>query len=140
MRTRILLALVAVVVAIQLVPLDRKPPPANGLVEAPPEVAKVLRQSCFDCHSNRTEWPWYGSVAPVSWLVAHHVNHGREYLDLTRWDDYDEERRQHLRRDMVEEIDAGRMPMGPYLWLHPEARLSERERELVRRWAGVRAD
>jgi hypothetical protein len=56
--------------AAQLVPVKRDNPPVTFEVDAPAEVKTILERSCFDCHSNRTRWPGYSRVAPVSWLVA----------------------------------------------------------------------
>ena len=71
------LALAAVFVAIQLVPVHRDNPPVASDLDAPADVKSILRRACYDCHSNETRWPWYAYVAPVSWLVAHDVEEGR---------------------------------------------------------------
>jgi len=70
---------------VQLVPVDRTNPPVESAVAAPAEVRSILRRSCFNCHSYETEWPWYGYVAPLSWLVAHHVHEAREEMNFSTW-------------------------------------------------------
>src|SRR5438874_1058331 len=82
------IALGTVLVAIQLVPVERTNPSATKPIEAPAEVTAVLRRSCYDCHSNETRWPWYAYVAPVSWLVADDVKDGRAKLNFSSWGDY----------------------------------------------------
>ena len=74
--------------AIQFVPVVRENPPITAPLAAQAELAQVLERSCYDCHSNQTRWPWYASVAPVSWLVARDVDRGRHELNFSAWDGY----------------------------------------------------
>ncbi len=83
MKRKVLIAagaLVVVLVATQLVPVDRSNPSVAADFDGPSEVATVLRASCYDCHSHETTWPWYSRVAPVSWLIAHDVEEARGHL------------------------------------------------------------
>jgi hypothetical protein len=123
-----------VVVAIQLVPVDRGTSAAATL-DAPPEVQAALAATCFDCHSGATDWPWYSRVAPVSWIVAHHVEEGREHLDFSSWNDVDAGRRAHWRQEMVEVIESGEMPPGYYTFAHADAVVDDHTRGLLLRWA-----
>ncbi len=90
---------------------------------------ELARAVCMDCHSNETVWPWYSRIAPVSWLVIHDVDEGRDHLNISTGDIDLEE--------MIEEIQKGGMPPAIYLPMHPEARLSDSEKaELI---AGLEA-
>jgi hypothetical protein len=71
-------ALVMLLVAIQLVPVDRHNPAVESRVPASPEVRAILRRACHDCHSNETVWPWYSGIAPVTWLMSQDVHEGQE--------------------------------------------------------------
>src|SRR5580704_9253444 len=83
------LALAAIViVAIQFIPLERRNFPVKTDLVTPAPIKAALRTACYDCHSNRTRWPWYGAIAPASWLVAHEVNEGRRRLNFSDWDAY----------------------------------------------------
>lgn len=134
-RKRWLLAAVVVVAAIQIVPVEQTNPPVGEIISAPPAVEAILRESCFNCHSNETRWPWYAWVAPVSWLVAHDVNDAREELNFTRWNDYDEDERAEKIEEAWEMVEDGEMPPWFYLPLHPGAELDASEREILRRFA-----
>jgi len=123
-------------VLLQLVPVDRSNPPVVREVEGPAPVRAVLERACYDCHSHETRWPWYARVAPVSWLVAWDVEHGREHLNLSDWP-LDELDREELITEIYEEVAEGEMPLWYYLPLHPEARLEESEVDLLREWAGA---
>ena len=127
--------LLGALLAIQFVPVDRSNPPVQLEVQAPIAVREVLERSCFDCHSNRTRWPWYSRIAPVSWLVAHDVEEGREHLNFSEWNRLDESERREAREEVWEEVEEGEMPLWFYVPLHPEARLSPEDRTLLRRWA-----
>jgi hypothetical protein len=131
----VVVALAAVLLAAQFVPVDRENPPVLHEVDAPPEVAAVLRAACYDCHSRETRRPWYSRVAPVSWFVAHHVEEGRGELDFSDWPAVDFTAQDELLRDIAEEVGEGKMPLASYRWGHPEARLTAEQRETVVRWA-----
>lgn len=126
--------------AAQFVRPERKnPPEAPGRslehhVAVPSEVAEVLARSCDDCHSNRTEWPWYSHVAPVSWFVADHVNHGRRHLNFSDWSRYDARESADLLRHICREARSGSMPLDSYTLLHPRARLTPRDVRTLCDW------
>lgn len=137
MRRRLMIfltVLLVIVVAIQLVPVDRGTA-APVTIDVPDDVQAVLATSCYDCHSGATRWPWYGRVAPVSWIVAHHVEEGREHLDFSAWQTAGIGRQAHWREEIAEVVADGAMPPGYYLAAHRGAELDESERELLLRWA-----
>lgn len=132
---RALLGLVVLLGVIQFIPVDRSNPPVTAEISAPPEVRSVLVRSCYDCHSNQSVWPWYSRVAPVSWLIARDVHKGRDELNFSTWDQYSPAKQAKLLKECTEEINEGEMPMWFYVLLHPEARLSEADHQLIRQWA-----
>lgn len=134
-RWNLVLLVVGLVLAIQLVPLSRTNPEPAAPLEAPPAVQAVLDRSCMDCHSHATRWPWYAYVAPVSWFVVHDVNHGRGHLDFSRWGKYSEKKQRRKARAIWDEVDEGEMPLPPYVWMHPEAKLSDADKATLRAWS-----
>jgi hypothetical protein len=124
-----------VFVGIQLVPVDRENPAGGKPFDAPANVQAIVRRACFDCHSNETVWPWYSYVAPVSWLVAHDVNEGREHLDLSRFADMSEDKRSAKADEMAEEAENDAMPPSQYLIMHKGAKLSAEDKKVLRAWA-----
>jgi hypothetical protein len=131
-----------VLVFIQLWPVARANPPVTAEISAPQEVMDVLRSACYDCHSNETHWPWYGYIAPVSWLVAHDVNEARHEMNFSEWGLLSEEDAAELREEIWEEVEEGEMPLRKYVWLHSEARLSAEQRRALQAWstAGAAAE
>jgi hypothetical protein len=106
---------------------------------APREVQAILDRSCMDCHSHATRWPWYAYVAPASWLVVYDVHEAREHKNFSRWTDYPPDRQREKTEEIWEEVEEGEMPLPPYLWLHPDAKLSDADRETLRTWSQARA-
>ena len=117
---------VAAFLAIQLVPYGWSHPNPPVVRDAPwpdEESAAIARTSCYDCHSNETDWPAYSYVAPMSWLVRSDVEEGRDELNLSDWDaDADEA------DDAAEEVEEGSMPPSQYPRVHRDARLTDEER------------
>ena len=132
-------ALLGLGAAIQLIPVERSNPPVSAEIEGPAEVRRVLKASCYDCHSHETRWPWYSRVAPISWLVAHDVEEGRDRLNFSLWSSYETRRQQRLAEDIWEEVAKGEMPLPIYLLAHPDARLSPGDREVLRSWSASAA-
>ncbi|MGH7539406.1 MAG: heme-binding domain-containing protein [Gemmatimonadota bacterium] len=122
-------------IGIQFVPVRRTNPPVRAEVEAPQDVEAVLRRACFDCHSNGTEWPWYSRVAPASWLVARDVHKARDDMNFTEWPASDPDEVADLIEEIGEQIERDAMPPKRYRLLHPEARLSAQERQLLVDWS-----
>lgn len=135
MLRRFLLALAVVAVGMQFVPVRRTNPPAAADISAPAEVHAILRRACYDCHSNETRWPWYGYVAPVSWLVARDVAEGRKRLNFSDWGTYLADRQETKIREIWEQIAEDEMPLAIYRPLHPEAKLTDADRATIRQWA-----
>ncbi|TYA71467.1 heme-binding domain-containing protein [Seonamhaeicola marinus] len=103
------------------------------------EVSAILEKYCYDCHSNKTTYPWYAEVAPVSLWVNHHVEEGKEHFDVSNWSAYKVKKRDHKLDELIEEVEEGKMPLDSYTWLHGS--MSEEEKETLINWAkGVRAN
>lgn len=116
------------VVAQAIVPAKTNPPtdPTKTLKAVRPDLVEavaVMDRSCRDCHSNQTTWPWYSSVAPISWLVAHDVNEGRGELNISEFGTYDVKKQQHKLEEACDQVKNGEMPMWIYTLQHPDAKL-----------------
>jgi hypothetical protein len=103
-------------------------------VEVDPQVAKILDRSCADCHSNKTRWPWYAHVAPVSWFVIDHVNQGRSHLNYSEWGNYDAVEQRDLLRETCLMVKNGAMPLSSYTPMHSGSRLTPDEVGIVCQW------
>jgi hypothetical protein len=116
--------------------IHRAFPPRRNYI-GNPQVDAILHRSCEACHSSEATLPWYGHVAPVSWLVLSHVNRGIEKWDLALW-----EERAPLhgeKEDMCDSITDHSMPLRSYTWVHPKAKLSKHDIEVLCIWADTSA-
>lgn len=114
--------LLAGFVGIQWVPCPTKNPSGGKPVKwDSPQTEHLFRRACADCHSNETVWPWYSRVAPVSWFVSGHVQDARADWNISTDSETDME-------EVTHQIRRNKMPLPSYLWLHPEARLTEQEK------------
>lgn len=116
-------------VAMQFVPYGwthSNPPVVDPLQWPSTESERLARYSCYDCHSNETDWPAYSYVAPMSWLVRNDVESGRSELNFSNWDDFDSEA-----DDAADAIVDGSMPPANYVRLHPGAALNSLEKRLL---------
>ena len=99
-----------------------------------PDTLAIIQRACQNCHSQKTEWPWYSHVAPVSWLLARDVQQARLHMNLSRWQEYSTDDRLRLLSAIGSAVRNRKMPVQRYLLLHPEARLTDIERQQIYRW------
>jgi hypothetical protein len=128
-----------VFLAAQLVPIDRSNPAVHSDLPAPPKVKAILQRHCYACHSNETAWPWYGYVAPVSWLMAKNVRDARDEMNFSAWIGYRPDKRRRLLQDVLEQVDEGEMPPWSYRLLRRDAGVAGRDLETLRAWVEGRA-
>lgn len=133
--SKILLASGAVFVALQFVRCSHDNPPVTGEIAAPANVKSILERACYDCHSNETVWPWYSHVAPVSWLIHHDVEEGREHLNFSEWAALPRSERVHALEEIHEHaVEEADMPLSHYLPLHEDARVSDADKQVLKSW------
>lgn len=122
---------------IQFIPIDRVNKPVDSAVnfvdskKAPEKVRIMLKNACYDCHSNETVYPKYAFVAPISWSVKSHINEGREHLNFSIWGTYNKELKENMLDRSIEALKHKTMPLPGYIVYHKEANLSEAERTLL---------
>jgi hypothetical protein len=141
---KILIALAVLVVLAQLVPQSVFPttnPPVNpaNAVDArthslTPAVAAILQRSCYDCHSNRTVWPWYSKVAPVAWLISNDVTEGRNEVNFSDWAQYNPKRAARKLQEICEQVERGDMPLWYYRPMHRGTTLSAIDKDAICAW------
>jgi len=107
---------------------------ARSEVNADSSVKPLLKRACYDCHSNQTVWPWYSSLAPVSWLIGSDVKEGRGHLNFSEWGSYSADTRGHKLKEIAEEVEGKGMPPWYYSMMHGDSRLSPEERSQIKNW------
>jgi len=136
----VLIVIVVIFIGMQAVRPTLSNPPVdesqtiNARTQMTPQAAAILDRSCRDCHSNKTVWPWYTQIAPVSWWLSGHVNDGRRNLNLSEWGKLAPDRQDRKLRQICDEVQDGQMPLSSYLPMHPVAKLSDQDKKVLCDW------
>ncbi|MBI3259179.1 MAG: heme-binding domain-containing protein [Ignavibacteriae bacterium] len=101
----------------------------------PSDVQAILTKSCYDCHSDHTEYPWYANIQPIGWWMTDHINEGKQELNFSQFNTYSISRKMRKFHHIEEEVEEGEMPLDSYLWIHGNAELSPTQKKLVIEWA-----
>lgn len=137
MLKKIGLILLAIFVIIQFFRIDKTNPEIIAendflyAVGASDDVARIIKTSCYDCHSNTTQYPWYSNVAPVSWLLKDHINEAREELNFSEWETYNITKKANILEEAIEEIEEKEMPLFSYTITHSSAKLNDNQLKLL---------
>ncbi len=105
------------------------------ITNPPQNVQNILKMSCYDCHSNTTNYPWYNHIVPVSYWLVSHVDEGKEHLNFSLWGDYSSKQKAHKLEEIIEEVKQKHMPLNSYLWMHADAKLTDKHIKTITDWA-----
>lgn len=133
---RAIIIVVILFAGIQFIQFPVQNPPATHPIQAPAEVAGIFQRACYDCHSNETRLNWYDKVAPASWLVSADVKEARSRFNFSTWDTLSAADKQGRVWEMVNMALTHKMPLGTYAALHPQARLTDQDMEVLKQYAG----
>jgi hypothetical protein len=134
-RRTFFVLLILVFIGIQFVEVERANPPVTADINAPTEVKNIFKNSCYDCHSNETKWPWYSKIAPISWLTVNDVMDGRKHLNFSEWEKLYSANRNKLKKEILEQINKDEMPTDIYTIMHPGAKLDMIQKNTIKKWA-----
>ena len=146
LRKRIAWAIVVLIIGIQFIRPERnnsEQVAAAGFVrsfEVPDSVNRILRSSCYDCHSNHTRYPWYSYIQPFGWMLAHHIKRGKSELNFSEFASYSLRRQTSKFKAIASQVEDNEMPLKFYTLMHKTARLSDEEKNLMERWMRNKAD
>ena len=124
-----------VFIIIQFFPIDKTNPTTNEgmdflkIKNTPEPIAKLIRNSCYDCHSNETKYPFYSNIQPVAWLLKNHIDEGRKELNFSTFATYDPKRQAHKLEEAAEYVEQKNMPLESYTLGHSDAKLSDEQRK-----------
>jgi hypothetical protein len=142
MLKKILIALAIVLVLIQFVRPAKNSKGSNAHAiyvkhNMPPEVGSILKPACLNCHSNHTTYPWYAEVQPAAWWLANHVKNGKKNLNFSEFTNRSLAYQYHKFEEIAEMVEEKEMPLPSYTWfgLHPEANLTDAQRQKLIVWA-----
>lgn len=132
--------LLVALVVIQFIPVDYNQsdtvPQTDFMVvhKVPEAIQKKIQVSCYDCHSNNTQYPWYNKVQPVAWFLEDHIKEGKAELNFNEWDSLSSRRKTSKLRSIIKQIESGEMPLDSYTLIHRDAKFSKEETEEIINW------
>lgn len=132
--------ILVVMVGIQWIPTDLNQGDTNPtknfetIYSPPARVRTLLRTACYDCHSNRTDYPWYNKVQPVAMFLENHIEQGKKELNFSEFGNYSPRRRKSKLRSMASQVEKGQMPLTSYVLIHRDADLSAEDRKDLAKW------
>ena len=141
MIKKIAFTLLALVILIQFIPMDRNSGEEwtnSDITHAAPTsdtIKQVLHTSCNDCHSDNTVYPWYSSVQPFGFWINDHVEDGKKHLNFSRFKSYSFKRQMHKLDEVVEMMEKKEMPLASYTFIHKNAVIDEAQAETLIAWA-----
>jgi cytochrome c len=106
----------------------------TGVQWEDPRILRLFERACQNCHSQRTQWPFYSHLPLVSWALEKDVAEARRHMDLSQWDQYSPEQKEDLLARIGAEVRSRQMPLPRYVLLHSEAHLSDAEIQLIYQW------
>jgi hypothetical protein len=141
-----LLVLLIVVIGIQFI---QPAPNKNGqvletditkTVEVPKTIQAILKSSCYDCHSNKTEYPWYSRIQPGGWWMASHIEKGKSELNFNEFGSYSKRRQQSKLKSIANTIEDETMPLSSYTLIHKDAKLNKENKKILMNWVTATRD
>lgn len=129
----IVLVLLVAFVGIQFIPTTRNQsdtvPSTDFMVvhNVPETIQKKLQVSCYDCHSNNTQYPWYNKIQPAAWFLEDHIKEGKAELNFSEWDSLSNRRKKSKLRSIIKQIESGEMPLYSYTLIHKDAIFTKEE-------------
>lgn len=106
-------------------------------IKAPKNVQAIFEKACYDCHSNKIDYPWYSYIAPFSWVVTNHTKEGVRALNFSQWERYSSSEKSEKLKAIYRTVYSS-MPLQSYALVHKDANITKKEREQIRDWTGVR--
>lgn len=134
---KILIILLVAFIFIQFFQIDKTNPASNEgmdflkIKNTPEPIATLIRNSCYDCHSNETKYPFYSNIQPAAWLMKSHIGEGRIALNFSTFSTYDSKQQIKKLGEAAEYVKKNKMPLESYLIGHPDAKLTEQERKII---------
>jgi hypothetical protein len=138
---KILIVLLLALVVIQFIHPDKNvnatiaPTDISVLYPVPDSVNVILKKACNDCHSNNTRYPWYNNIQPVAWWLNEHITEGKGELNFSEFGTRPPVKQAKKLKKIAKEVKEGGMPLDSYTWIHKDAVLTDREKNILIDWA-----
>ncbi len=99
------------------------------------DVKRIFQRSCFDCHSQNMNFPWYYVFPGASHLINSDIQEAREHLDLTQGFPFKGHGSPQEDLEAIEGVvKDNSMPPFRYWVLHRGTKLPKEEKEIILNW------
>jgi hypothetical protein len=138
--TKIIIGVLIILILIQFIRPKRNNGNALGRndftheIPTSDSIMSILKASCFDCHSNHTNYPWYAEINPVSWWLNNHINEGKAELNFSEFATYSLRKKDKKLKETAELVQEHEMPLDSYTWIHKEAKLNQQQIDALVKW------
>ena len=139
-KSKILMAVLAVLIAIQFIQPSRNknegvlPSDISHIINVPQNIGMLFKNACYDCHSNNTHYPWYTYIQPIGWLIANDIKEGKEKVNFSEWGNLSSRKQKTRLREIKNIINEGKMPLTSYKLMHKDARMNKNQEQLIIDW------
>src|SRR5690606_26519264 len=99
--------------------------------DVPENIQNILKTSCYDCHSNYTNYHWYNKIQPINWWLADHINEGKEELNLDEFNAYSTKKKLHKLDEVIETIKDNEIPLKSYTHTHSNSKVSDKDKNEI---------
>ena len=99
------------------------------------EISSILKNNCYDCHSDQTNYPWYNHISPINYWLQEHIEEGKKHFNVSAWEKYSARKKDHKLEELIEYVAQGEMPLNSYTWLHGD--LSTQDTKTLLQWAQI---
>lgn len=104
------------------------------LFDVPININQLLVRSCYDCHSNNTNYMWFSTLQPVAMLMENHITKAKEELNFSEFRNYSKRRQKSKLKSIRDQILKNKMPLTSYTIIHNDARLSDMDKIVIEEW------
>lgn len=137
---KIMIAVAALLIVIQIFRPERNSSTSPGKefekqLAVPMNISKMLKTSCYDCHSNNTNYPWYSNIQPIAWWLKDHIDDGKKHLNFDEFENYTPEKKRDTISEIIETMEKGEMPLRSYTLIHSDAKLTVNQQQQLIKWA-----
>lgn len=95
----------------------------------------ILKNSCYDCHSDQTVYPWYHSVPGIGGMIDHDIEEAKKHLDMSDGFPFGGHASQIGQlREIRKEIEKDGMPLRYYRWMHWGTAVEGARRDSLFNW------
>ena len=137
---KILLAILIFIGVSQFIKIDKENETVNSSldflsIESPTKgISKMIKNQCYDCHSDETKYPWYADIAPVSWWLKSNINGARDFMNFSTWGLLTPKQKIAKMQECFEALQEEEMPVALYILMHDQSQFSEKETESLQEW------